>query len=168
MSTKNNQVETKKKIPIITSFSVRNIKKEFVKFKSESCVTKQAHLEVDEGNKIKIVKDRNRDWFELANKDADKVGLTNILELARKRGQDFSAFAFKDEEAVSLSGLDPMNPQDMQKKLNSNTPLKKLEGTAKQLGLTVDELVKAVAEGTLSTILKEKSVKKEESADGKE
>lgn len=145
----NNVVETGKK-----SFAYRNIKKEFRTPKSYENVTTQFHLELGEHNETKIVQDRNVDWQELANKDMDKVGLANILELARRRGISADAFAFKDNEALDLSGLDPMDPNAVNEAVSAGSDAsKKLEAIAGQLGISVDDLVNAFIAGTLNEVI---------------
>lgn len=150
MSDKTNTVvETGKK-----SFAYRNIKKEFRTPKSYENITTQFHLELGEHNETKIVQDRNVDWQELANKDMDKVGLANILELARKRGISANAFAFKDEEALDLSTLDPNDPNAVNQVVTDGAAAhEKLEAIAAQLGVSVDALIDAFIAGTLNEVI---------------
>ena len=81
----------------IQSFKYRNIKKDFVKFRDFDTVTSDFHIELDSDMKTKIVEDRNIDWVELQNKDAKNVGLSNILNLARKGQISLSSCVFKDK-----------------------------------------------------------------------
>ena len=114
------------------SFCIRNIKKEFTEFIPGDVITSQYHLDRGEKNEVVIVQDRDRDWFELAQQDADKVGLVNVLKLASRGQMDLSQCAYSDDEGdMDLSGMNPMDPQaikdaiaqvdDLQKKVDELT-----------------------------------------------
>lgn len=136
------------------TFAYRNIKKEFRPVKGYVNITTQYHLELGEHNETKIVQDRNVDWQELANKDMDKVGLANVLELARKRGLPQNAFMFKDEEALDLSTLDPNDPNAVNQVVTDGAAAhEKLEAIAAQLGVSVDALIDAFIAGTLNEVI---------------
>lgn len=169
MSEKQNKTPIKK-APIQT-FAYRNIKKDFTKFIATADINKQRHLELTEYNGTKIVDDRNVDWFELAQKDADQVGLANILAIATRNKQNLAQFAMrnaqeyalKDSECADLSMVDPMNPDKMAAlAAQKDSSYKKLEGLAKQLDISVDTLIESVMTGGLEKIISEKlEVKKE-------
>lgn len=164
------------KSPIIkapkTGFQYRNIKKEFTIFETVPEITEQRHLENTENNGTKIVDDRNIDWFELAQKDRDQVGLANILAIANRNKQNLAQFAMrnadmyalKDDECADLSAIDPMNPDKMQALAEQrDISYKKLEGLAKQLDLSVDDLINAVMTGGLEKIISAKVESNKES-----
>lgn len=145
------------------SFTVRNIKKEFTQFEELPTTAPQYHLELGENNEAVIVQDRDVDFAELANKDVDSVGLANILELARRRGDSLAAFQFKDEEALDLGDLDPMDPVGVNNMINAGKGAEaKLENIASQLGVTVDELVKSYIAGNVEALIKKGVAKDEE------
>lgn len=159
---KNSEAVKTPEIKTPTAFNVRNIKKEYNKATKYEVVDKQFHLELGENYETKIVQDRNVDWQELANKDIDKVGLANVLELARRRGDPLANFAFKDSEAMDLSGLDPMQPQDVAKVASGASEADaKLEALAKQIGISKDALVDAFIKGTLADVIAANTQKEE-------
>ena len=140
-------------------FAYRNIKKEFTTFKPVEMITKNYHLELGEHNDTVVVEDRPDDWFEIAQIDADKVGLVNVLEIARRTGDNVfdGRYSFKDNEALDISELDPNNPNKTIAQLQAGQEAqKKLAATAEQLGVSVDDLVDAFVKGTLSTLIASK------------
>lgn len=150
------------------SFAYRCIKKDFTSFGKAKNITPEFHLELGENNEAVIVEDRPTDWFALAQKDADKVGLANILEIARRRGENpyDGRYAFKDEEALDLGDMDAKNPESVKQAIAAGSQAqKKLEATAAQLGVSVDELVDSFVKGTLSALI-EKNVKVDEQSEG--
>lgn len=152
MSNNNNIVNDAAK-----KYSVRNITKEFHAPLEIDPITTQFHIELGEKSEMVIVQDRDIDWVELANRDVDTVGLANILEIARRRGDDLSSFAFKDDEAMDLSELDPMNPQKTVSLLKGQDESRqKLEALADQLGVSVSDLISAAVNGTLEKVISDK------------
>lgn len=150
----------KQDVQAAKTFAYRGIKKEFTKFQDYSLITPNAHLELGENNEAVVVEDRPDDWFEIAQKDADKVGLANILELARRRGENpfDGRYAFKNEEALDLGDLDPNDPESVKAAIGlGKEATEKLEATAKQLGVSVDELVDAFVKGSLNALIESKS-----------
>lgn len=133
----------------------RNIQKEEVKTADDfENITKDYHLELGENNQAVIVEDRSVDWNELQNRDIDQVGLANILELARRRGDDLSKFAFMDDEAMDLGDLNPMDPQAVNDMVASqNASSEKLASIAQQLGVSVDALVDAFVNGKFADLV---------------
>lgn len=162
MSTKVNETQA-----AIKTVKYRNIQKEVVNTSDDfETLTKEFHLELGENNQAVIVEDRPVDWCEIANKDVNQVGLANILELARRRGDDLSAFAFKDDEALDLGDLDPMNPQAVTDMVASQTAANaKLESIAQQLGVSVDSLVDAFVKGTFADLVASASKVEEKEGD---
>lgn len=150
------------------SFSYRNIKKEFRTPSKEESITKQFHLELGEKNEVVIVEDRPCDWQELANKDADKVGLANVLDIARRQGLDVhNIYAFKDVEAIDTSMIDTMNPGSIKEVVASkDESMKKLESTAAQLGVSVADLVNAAISGSLDKFIGDHVASKAENKEG--
>lgn len=143
-----------------TSFAYRNIKKDFTKFKPNEVITKNYHLELGEHNEAKIVEDRPDDWFEIAQIGVDQVGLANILEIARRRGENAfdGRYAFKDDEALDLGDLDAKDPEAVKAAIAAGSAAQqKLEETAGQLGVSVDELIDSMLKGTLATLIKDKT-----------
>lgn len=164
------KTETKEKVKKIaaTSFSYRNIKKSFTTFRACPEVTKDRHLELGQNNEAVIVDDRNVDWVELAQRDVDKVGLANILEIARRRGENpyDGTYAFKDEEALDLGELNPNDPESISKTLGASKEASaKLEAVAKRLGCSVDELIDSFIKGSLSELIVSKVGTKEGEGD---
>lgn len=154
------------KIILKTSFQCRNIKKDFHKPTDYSAIEEQKHLELGPNNEVVIVDDRPIDWQEFQNQNVDKVGLANVLELARRRGESLTKFMFKDEEALDTSALNPMDPTSVKEVIASqDASVKKLEGIAAQLGVSVDTLVKAFMDGTFNDLVAAK-VKTDEVKEG--
>lgn len=133
----------------------RNIQKEEVNTADDfETITKDYHLELGENNQAVIVEDRSVDWNELQNRDIDQVGLANILELARRRGDDLAKFAFMDDEAMDLSDMNPMDPQAVNDMVASqNASSEKLASIAQQLGVSVDTLVDAFVNGKFADLV---------------
>ena len=157
MSEKNQTKQTKE---AAKSFAYRGIKKDFNVFKDYPLITPNAHLELGEHNEAVIVEDRPDDWHEIAQKDADKVGLANILEIARRRGENpyDGRYAFQDGDALDLGNLDPKDPESVKAALGQTSEAQsKLEGIAAKLGISVDELVDSFIKGTLASLIESKS-----------
>lgn len=151
-----------------TCFKYRNFKKDFNKPYHYSNLSEQKHLELGEHNEVVIVDDRPTDWTEFVNNNVDKVGLVNVLELARRRGDSIAKFAYDDKEALDLSDMDPMNPQAINKVIaGQEEAADKLVGIAKQLGVSVDDLVKSFMNGTFNDLVASK-VNTEEKKEGEE
>lgn len=153
------KTQAKTKIAAVTCFSHRNIKKEFTKFVGTPTITKNAHLELGEHNETKIVEDRNDDWFELQQRDVDKVGLANILDLARKQGINAydGRYSFKDGEAMDLSDMNPNDPESIKSTIDAGTAaMAELKATAEKLGVSVSDLITAAAQGTLASLVGKK------------
>lgn len=154
------QATTPKNI-LPVNFRCRNIKKDYSKPYEYKQLTEQRHLELGENNSVVVVDDRPTDWLEFVNNNVDKVGLVNVLELARRRGESLAKFSFKDEEALDLGTLDPMNPQAVNEVLSKQEEAaNRLAGIAKQLGVSVDELVKSFMDGTFDKLVAEKTTSK--------
>lgn len=135
-------------------FSYRNIKKDFTKFDKVEHITTDFHLELGEKNQAVIVQDRNVDWAARADKDVNKVGLANILEIARKRGEDLSKFMFKDEEAMDTSELNPMDPNSVRATIGEGEQAQtKLKQIADQLGVSVEKLVEEFIAGNVESLI---------------
>lgn len=151
---KNNEANEIKAVK--KQFAVRNIKKEFTTFEDGPVITKQFHIELGDKNETVIVEDRPCDWLELANKDADKVGLVNVLSNIERQGLDVRSFAvFNDSEALDLSELDPMNPHAYNDSIKAqNKAMQELQATASKLGVTVDSLISAAISGKIEDLIK--------------
>lgn len=149
-------------------FSCRNIKKEFTKFQSGESVTPEFHIELGDNNETVIVEDRPTDWIELANRDADKVGLINVLQTIERQGLDVrQACRFDDREAVDTSSLDPMNPHVYSDAVQAkDESYEKLQETAKVLGVSVDGLISAAISGSLDKLIAEKTAAKQKEEEG--
>lgn len=146
----------------------RCFNKEFQEFDAPINITEQKHLERAEHDEVVIVDDRNCDWLELANQDVGKVGLANLLKLAEKGQMDITQcrFAPETEGGLDISGLDPMDPNAVKSTVASaKTNADKLESIAKQLGVGSDDLVKALLDGSLGTLIETK-VKQETVSEG--
>lgn len=130
-------------------------------------VSSQFHLELGEKNQAVIVEDRPCDWVELQNKDLDKVGLANVLKMAQKGLVDLQDLAFSDDEALDLGDMDPMNPESIKKTISSaQANSQKLQATADQLGISVEELIDGVVKGTLADIIESKTKVEETAKEG--
>lgn len=148
MSANKTQEQTKKPITIC----YRNIKKEFNKFAAYGePVSSQFHLELGEKNEAKKVQDRNRDWAELHDKDVDQVGLANILKLMSRGQLGFGQTMFKDDEALDVAAI----PEDINN-IKPEDSSKKLQQLADQLGCSVNDLIQAYVNGTLTTLIEDK------------
>lgn len=151
-----NKTQDKVKKPITICY--RNIKKEFNKFAAYGePVSTQFHLELAENNQAKKVQDRNCDWAELHDKDVDQVGLANILRLMQRGQLGFGQTMFKDDEALDVAAI----PEDINQIKPSETNAK-LEALAKKLGVSVNDLVDAFINGTLTSLIEEKMKSTEE------
>lgn len=139
------------------SFIRRFIKKDAQTPIENIVITEQKHLELTGLDTIEIVDDRPVDWFEKQQKDADKVGLANVLEIARRRGDSLEKFAFNDNEAIDISEVDPMNVNQLKESIQTiNQSQAKLESIASQLGMTTTELINAFIGGTLTDAIQAK------------
>ena len=146
------------------SFAYRNIKKEFTSFEATPNVTPNAHLELGEHYETKIVEDRPDDWFEFQQIGVESVGVKNIINMLAKRQENAldGRFAYKDEEAIDTSMIDPMDPEGIKRMATgSEAATKKLEAIAKSVGLTADELVDAMIKGNLSEVIEFKKTVEE-------
>lgn len=147
----------------------RCFNKDFEKPQTFTEITSDYHLERGEKEEVVIVKDRNIDWLERANKDVPNVGLANVLKLAQKGAISLDSLAFKDSEAGNdISMIDPMNINENQKILaNKDKNVKKLESLAKSLGVSLDDLAKSLMDGTFVDLVeKAKAPKEEEKKEG--
>jgi hypothetical protein len=143
------------------TFAYRNIKKDFTEFKACENVTKNAHLELGEHYETKIVEDRPDDWFEFQQLGLESVGVKNIIAMLAKRGENpyDGRFAFKDEEAIDISMIDPMDPESVKRMATGAAAAsEKLEALAKSVGLTAEELVDHMIKGDLATFIESKKV----------
>lgn len=139
------------------TFTKGFVKKDWQKPIEGENISEQKHLELTGLDTIEIVDDRPCDWFELQQKDADKVGLANVLEIARRRGDSMAKFAFSDQEAIDTSGIDPMNVNQLQESIASiNESSAKLDGIAQQLGMSTTELINAFISGSLTDAIQAK------------
>lgn len=145
------------------SFAYRGIKKDFTEFEKFETITPQAHLELAEKGEVVLVEDRPTDWVELANKDIEKVGLKAIIDLAEKGLVNPLDVMFKDNEAdIDLSDINPMDINGLNQVVNSRSENEaKLEKYASQLGISVEELIKATVEGSLTSLIESKTKKEE-------
>lgn len=140
------------------AFQYRCIKKDFQKpLKSETLV-KDFHLERGEKDEVIIVEDRKIDYVELSNRDVNNVGLSNILELARKGAINLRSCQYNPKvEAVDTSMIDTMNPQGLQEVLtNTKKNEKKMSDIASSLGVSVDELISSMLDGSFSSLVSKK------------
>ena len=146
-----------------TMAAVRKIKyrcfeKEFTDFVPSENITEQKHLDFDEKGVVVIVDDRPCDWLELANKDVDKVGIKYVLEMAKKGLVDPETLRFRDEEALDLSKINPMDPQSIKDIIGSTEEnANKLETISKKLGVSVNDLIQAFASGKLADLVESKT-----------
>lgn len=155
--------------PTVRSFAYRCFKKDFSTptVGASETVTKQFHLELGQSNELLIVEDRNVDWLELANKDVDSVGLSNILKLASKGLVDPSSLAFKDDEALDLGDLNGNDPESVKNLISSQSEsLAKLNALAEQIGCSTDDLIKATLDGSLNAFISSKMAEKETTSEG--
>lgn len=152
-----------------TTIAYRNIKKDSHVFDSYSNEFPNAHLELGENNETVVVEDRPDDWFEIAQQDKDKVGLANIIDIVRRQGGDpfDGRFAYKDEEALDLSGLDPKDPESVKAAVSKGADaLKELKATAEKLGVSVDQLISASIDGSIGELVKKSEEVKAKSEEG--
>lgn len=163
-----NKASEESKVVEKRSFTYRGIKKDFTEFEKFKTVTPQRHLELAEKGEVVIVEDRPTDWVELANKDIDKVGLKAIIDLAEKGLVNPFDVMFKDNEAeIDLSDINPMDINGLNQVVNSRSENEaKLEKYASQLGISVEELIKATVEGSLTSLIESKTKKEDISSGG--
>lgn len=142
----------------VRKIKYRCFEKEFTDFIPCETVTEQKHLDYDDKGVVVIVDDRPCDWQELADKDVDKVGIKYVLEMAKKGLVDSETLRFRDEEALDLSKINPMDPQAIKDVIGSTQEnAQKLESIAKELGVSVNDLVQAFASGTLGSLVDSKT-----------
>lgn len=140
------------------AFQHRCIKKNFQDPLKSEFLVKDFHLERGEKDEVIIVEDRKIDYVELSNKDVNNVGLSNILELARRGAINLRSCQYNPKvEAVDTSSIDPMNPQGLQEVLtNSKNNEKKLSDIASSLGVSIDELISSMLDGSFSSLVSKK------------
>lgn len=140
------------------AFQYRCIKKNFQKPLKSEFLVKDFHLERGEKDEVIIVEDRKIDYVELSNKDVNNVGLSNILELARRGAINLRSCQYNPKvEAVDTSSIDPMNPQGLEEVLtNTKNNEKKLSDIASSLGLSIDELISSMLDGSFSSLISKK------------
>lgn len=138
------------------SFTCRNIKKDFTQFKATEGITPEFHLELTKEQETVIVEDRPTDWLELANKDVNNVGLAYVLDVIQNQGLDVrKVCAFKDDEALDSSKIDPMSTHNYRDALQGQkSAMAELEATAAKMGVTVDSLIKAALSNKVEDLVK--------------
>lgn len=142
------------------TFAYRNIKKELNVFPSYSEFSDEFHIELGADGEMVIVEDKPTDWRELANKNADKVGLAYVLQVAARTGQ--MPAPFMDSEAIDVTMINPNDPDGLHQ-LAKEDYKAKVDELAQKLGVSVDELLKAFISGQLEELITSKTGKTEES-----
>lgn len=164
------KLNNEEKTVLKRSINYRCFKKDFTEFDKFETVTPQRHLELAEKGEVVIVDDRPVDWVELANKEIEKVGLKAIIDLAERGLVNPVDVMFKDNETgLDLSDIDPMDINSLNQIVKGQSQYEAtLEKYAQQLGISVEELIKATVDNTLASLIESKMKKEEVSSGGEQ
>lgn len=140
-----------------SSFAYRNIKKDYSIPETSSTISKQYHLELGAKNELLIIEDRDIDWFEIAQKDVENVGISAVLRDVQRGLVDVNSLMTTDE-GIDLSGLNVKDPQSVKDGISSISENEaKLKKLASQLGVSTDTLISKILDGSFSELIQEKS-----------
>ena len=142
-----NTPEEKKRIEIKPVY----LKSKSKGFRKTSNIVTDYDLQYNDAHETVIVEIGTRDLDKEVQSHIGEVGLYNVIKQAIAHGQDpYLAFR-KDEPGIPFAIDENATMDDIVNGANLNKA--KLEEFAKGLGLTVDDLVKALNEGTVQDLL---------------
>lgn len=121
---------------------------------------------IDEKQRLIVVPTEKEDIQKSIASHENEVGLINVIKMATAKGVDPMSAPFANKPSDNLPIVPDVETWDDVDKARK-TALKTLAEISKKLGITPDELTKAVDAGKVSDLAKAKLTKKAESEDNK-
>ena len=132
----------------------------------QTTIQKQYELQYNDQHIVEEVEIDELDLIKEVNSHVNEVGLVNVFRNAIAHGEDpYTKFA-KTEDGVPFAFDENATLDDLIQESNKNKA--KLEEIAKTLGVSVDELIKAVQNGSLHQLLTKPDVDDNKEKDGEE